>query len=1017
METEVGRFRGVFEDGNSWTPKLALNLFYNFLMPDVIVKGGNVRQKMAKQGIISWLTSKRNWERRVPNFDMATFDRINKDALEILLNTTLDDLNNNRYYEDQENKEKSLPFDDRTIITYDENDNKVETRFTYGMVLENRPSLQVETGKMNQFFALREEIKAAETKYKQLKERVNNEKVGKKLEKDYEKAKSTLEQLKKDYEGTRGKAYDDTITLQQVVNNDPKVERFYSAMSFDPEALTDKQKEALGFVRQITTIDEEASKQRYEELYPDDALSYEEFKSYLEQKEAEYISVFNIFFIIESKFAKISDTSVNVKIRLDDLLNTQAVEQIKETDEEGEEVVVDSIVKAEFRQVIEELSYPVEMIDETFENAGSIRKRLQQLLGNKTRDREVESDLIRLIKQIIQRWYSSNVETLLNQRAEFTIETEGFEEGSLKDRPVRISVDNLRRFVTDSDDKRLLTDESFESQTTEADTTKGKLKVKLKFNQEVFMEQAYAAEVGATADSVIASKSATDRNKVLSKGSVKINYTVNLKDKQGIIANFPKLEAQTLYKEITPVLNRYSMRTKTTVAESANKKAKSSFTRGIYNQMYEVLDTVRAIKIAEGKDIAKTILPDKLSNLIINFPLKRFYKSTSPDAEPLFTYNEFIEQLANRGEVFRKSLKDVSSLITRLVNFVEENVDLLQKFSDDVFDEDKDDFSEMTESQRQKYLQEKEAASRRTIAQEQRRQELLEERELEREQEDAGTEEGKIVDSMFEAGEEMQESEEFQDNLNLLMMLVEVLDNIDNIDNLNSSITAGISGIENIIKVFETKITSPEFAKKLNRYTELFEKISGTKMKPEALLRKVSKVDEDNIQPSVRKEIKSYFEKVKFEWNEFITSKGDKEDKGMLLRIVKELDLERGIAQDMAKDSKFNDGRLGGLRLSDKNLFLILDYVNRVAVLKGEIAWESRRVSTISYKMEGGMFPKYGGTQGETQTQRRLRGKRMTPEGMAQQTSFRANPIDKTRLQFLDEVKSNIQVLMGVVKQ
>ena len=41
----------------------------------------------------------------------------------------------------------------------------------------------------------------------------------------------------------------------------------------------------------------------------------------------------------------------------------------------------------------------------------------------------------------------------------------------------------------------------------------------------------------------------------------------------------------------------------------------------------------------------------------------------------------------------------------------------------------------------------------------------------------------------------------------------------------------------------------------------------------------------------------------------------------------------------------------------------------------------------------------------------------MTPEGMVQQTSFRANPIDKTRLQFLDEVKSNIQVLMGVVKQ
>ena len=90
--------------------------------------------------------------------------------------------------------------------------------------------------------------------------------------------------------------------------------------------------------------------------------------------------------------------------------------------------------------------------------------------------------------------------------------------------------------------------------------------------------------------------------------------------------------------------------------------------------------------------------------------------------------------------------------------------------------------------------------------------------------------------------------------------------------------------------------------------------------------------------------------------------------------------------------------------------------MNRQAQLKGKIAWTSTATSTISYKVQGGKAPKYGGASGETESQRRLRGKFMTYGGKEQDISYRANPVDELRYEFYQEVKRNMQVLMGVIK-
>ena len=98
--TEVPPFRGVFDEmGTLWNVESALNFFYQFLIPQGDMHTN--KQKRVRAGLLRWMLTSRNWEERYKediDFNKATFDRINKQAIEILLDTSLGELNQNRYY-------------------------------------------------------------------------------------------------------------------------------------------------------------------------------------------------------------------------------------------------------------------------------------------------------------------------------------------------------------------------------------------------------------------------------------------------------------------------------------------------------------------------------------------------------------------------------------------------------------------------------------------------------------------------------------------------------------------------------------------------------------------------------------------------------------------------------------------------------------------------------------------------------------------------------------------------------
>mgnify|MGYP003132338287 CR=1 FL=1 len=1004
METEVGRFRGVFEDGYSWDKNTALNLFYNFLMPNILTGGGYTKQKIAKKGIISWATSKEDWKRRVPDFDINTFDTINEQALNILLNTSLGDLNNNRYYEDEDGKEVEQSFDKPEVTRINNETGELETiKLKYGKNLTNKPSLQIETDKQNAYWELREELKVARINADRRKEELKGAKgeLKEKAEKDLADAISVVEGLLKELETTRKRAYNDDITLRQVMENDPKVEQFYSVVELSGEGLTDKQKIALGVVREVTITNEARSKEEYEQLYDSDMLSYEEFKEMVERKEREYIKMLGIPAIIDNKFAQLSDESIDVEIRLVDLLSNN------------------NLPTKRFLDIIKELDYPLTIGETTYDGVSAITDSIKNKIANK-------NELTKLFQFIVKRWYSKNIQPFLNQQAEFTITETTLEEPDLKDRPVRISKENLLNYVTDWEEQRLISDDVFKI-AGKSDATQAKLKIQLDFKDKaVSMESAFAAEVGATSTDVISQV----KERGTKKGDIKIDYVINLKSNNEFKEELPLLEAQDIFKNIGPILTRYGMRTKTSPDEAAKNAARKFLTRGKFNILVEFLNLIKDLKEAEEKDLGQSLFDERTEERLLDFDTKLFFSGDKFK----YDYLTFIEKLTNSrtnlGKNIIEQMEKLSNLAGFLDIFIEENMDIIQGFEEEI-----EDLSELSEDDRKERLEEIERESRRNIASEQERQEAAEERELEIEQEEAGQTdeegEGRLIGSMVEgAGEEMEMLENIANNQKVVEALLSIIDDKDNFDKSVVSIPLLKNSIKNARKAAEEKINTPSFRKSVKRFTQLLKQLLGRdetlsdadtmddlERDTDNLIEMIKNIEGDSVNEETRIAIKQYKVIITNYWNAILKQKDNKLiDKRKLLAIIPKLNLEKGIAEDMLRDKAFNDGRLGKITLTSKKLVLSLDYMNRQAQLKGKISWKSTATSTISYKIQGGKAPKYTGASGETSSQRAMRGKFMTYQGKEQDISYRANPIDELRYEFFQEVKRNMQVLMGVIK-
>ena len=96
METEVGNFKGLelITNGTQWDLKTALKFFYLYIIPignKSTGDAGDIRSRL-----VTWISKGKRgrWDNHPNfNFDLDSFNQINKQAVDILLDTSLIDLN------------------------------------------------------------------------------------------------------------------------------------------------------------------------------------------------------------------------------------------------------------------------------------------------------------------------------------------------------------------------------------------------------------------------------------------------------------------------------------------------------------------------------------------------------------------------------------------------------------------------------------------------------------------------------------------------------------------------------------------------------------------------------------------------------------------------------------------------------------------------------------------------------------------------------------------------------------
>ena len=132
METEVGSFRGVdkVNQGYKWDKTSALDFFYQFIIPQD--KSISKVQRRIRRGLVKWIRDKSEWSNNKNiSFDTSTFDSINRDVINILLDTKLQDLNQNRYFAGTEEPEEKA-FADKTIERVKSNGEVENIPINYG---------------------------------------------------------------------------------------------------------------------------------------------------------------------------------------------------------------------------------------------------------------------------------------------------------------------------------------------------------------------------------------------------------------------------------------------------------------------------------------------------------------------------------------------------------------------------------------------------------------------------------------------------------------------------------------------------------------------------------------------------------------------------------------------------------------------------------------------------------------------------------------------------------------------
>jgi|TARA_R100000479_G_scaffold175170_2_gene125511 hypothetical protein len=1005
METEVGGFRGLdkYQDGFKWNVDTALEFFYQFIIPQD--QSHSVIQRRIRAQLLRWVRSSKKWETNPTfkdNWDANTFNSINKQALDILFNTKLSDLNANRYYQIVEGKEpKEFKFTNDKIEALSKDGNTIEYEISYGKNFKANPKgLRVED--MEAYNQARNLLLNYDYQFELLKarfEQTKSEKVKKALQaklKDLNKAKEDAEVL---FENAKKDMFNDNITLRQVMNNDPIIEQFYSAVSLEPR--TEAEKIALGIL--IETVEKTIDKDLYETKYKfitGNELTYEEFKKEVSDREAKYLKMLPLPLQVENKLTGVStdEEELDINIKLESLLE-----------------------KTMLNELAEEIKYPIEFSNEEID---SINDKEQFIEFIKSKDTQL---VVSMLERAINNWSKVNIEPLVNAQAKFTIETKKLEERELddiRDRPVKLSKDSIKEFIIYPfvNQSNRTNQNKIEVKLDEIETNKTKFKIPIVFPKaEVDFESAYARTIGATSRNVISSEVNIDtkrKNAPVKEGKIKINYVSRISNELAEV--IPGISGDYQWKIIRDVLTNFYRAQKTTTEERLQNKVKKYITTDFIGKMEMIGDIITTVKKLQDDRLDK----GDIINLSEYVPSSYFKKNGSFK----FTRDELRDKVVKefsekQAQNFINKLTKFQKSMMAIIAFAEENEEIIN-----LIDEENDDGKDLTTEEFEERMKNESAKLR-------DRQELLEEAEMEQRDEEGlmqGTEgetagQQMMVDESFEDFDDLTTGKTFD-----LMKEEEFLDALQEMikfqsdaDILNNRLTLLRAELEQVEKTKAVNIQTDSFKKILNQWGELV----GYDMTP---LKNIidNEIDEEkddegnfvNEQTKVKEKIKQERTKIESYWNETRQKDKFKEPtETVILALLGELDLENAIVDDLYDNVLFNNGKNGKVEMEMNNFEAQIDYAKNRILLKGEITWASKAESYVGYKIQRGRtksfrMPIVVGTGLSDAQKKKVGGRRVAPTGRVQDFKLAGENTDPDRLEFLENIKSRTNVLMQAVR-
>lgn len=995
MKTYVGNLAGTdIDKGDEWNLETALGFFYQFIIPVGRKELGTA--KGIRSGLVRWVNSSRRWanDRDIgvgtDAFNLDVFNQINRKALDTLLSTTLGDLNQNRYFEGADNPEPKSFTTGQVEIT-NKDGSKTTEDLGYGVNFgKNEPGLLI--ADQDKYNLLRNDIIDAKVKLEEKQILMANAKGKSKtaFRTQVRNSENALQFLESQLEDYKKPSYDDNITLREVINNNPKIEKFYSVMSFEPE--TREQKIALGILRELVITEE--SKEKYEELYGEDSgLSYEEWAKDVEAREAEYIKILALPFIVKQSMTGLTKNNKEIEIKVD--MNELFEKELGGGKKEAGTKLTD---------LADNIMYPIKLPDGT--ELADKSKFIQHM-------EKVDSDTAyKLIKRVVKMWSDQVLEPLLNIRTDITV-VKSREDIKPKDTdiaPVRMSKETLQEFVIP--DMVKLENVKLPKKTDKLGTTKTKFKLPIEFkNIPLDFESGYARTIGASSKSVIS------QEKVLNK-KINASGTIRVKTSRPVPANLinslPGISADIQWRYIKDTMLNYYRAEKQSVETRLANKVNKTVTRGMLSSLEQITEFIGEMKTIQKEDTDDDLFD--LSKFSQNYWLKG-------NGNFKFSLSEFRNKLISDNETTSGNLTSnilrLNAIITTILDYVEENESEINDYIDFIESDD-------SEEEAQERIAEQFQSTQRA----QRQAEAREESERERDEDSSEGEEAlaRILSGEVDIDEYEDEETGLKfstlNNMKIFNVLKDIQDKRREFDKINDSMVTLRRDIKNIQDTKGKNINSEDFKKILNEWFEIVDYPNNDPSTFSDIKRITKLIDsiDESLEPEAQASTKAAVKKqrnfMQEYWDEWKQRKEFQVPKlEDFTKIVRAMNLSDSLSSELVNELAFNDARLGMVSASSNKLFIEIDYSNKRLILTGKIKWVSERESYIGYGIrDTNIEPKVTASLGMTPTQKKLSGKRLSGKGRIQGEGLRGENTDTLRLDFLTDVKNRTSALIGALR-